>query len=1050
MATATVPRDTQIPYVSGVIERPRLLAQLQAASAHKLTLICAPPGYGKTTIAAQFARSAPISVAWHALEERARDVPNFYYQMIQVLEEFVPGIQRLTTSPGFRPSELAALIADYIREHLASPLIYILDDSHILTGSSPAETFVQTLAELLPAHCHMVLIGRTLPNLPLTEMIARREVIAFGQDQLRFTPEEIRQLATETVGTDLTRDAIDDLAARLEGWPAGTVLALHPLPTDLEQAMLRGGRGPEALFNALAESMLDLQPPDLRDFLLASSTLFRMTPERCSSILELPDSAHWFQEAQRRNLFLSRIGGRLVYHRLFRDFLQNQLSQTNPHLYVSLHLKAARWFEEHDYLDDSFDHYLAAGLIERAAGIAERVADAYFVQGQFETLLAWRASLGRLTAFAPKLLFNCSRVHTDRYDYDEAEIALDEAQRVFEEVNNQIGVTDVYLQRAFIKLQKGETKNAITETMRFVSSTRESSRSLGRALNILGVAHLRLGEARPAVTYLEQALEMHREDGDAHALANVLQDLGVAYLRQGRLYDASACLQEVVALRRSLGSPSTLASALNNLGYYYHLDNNYDQALATFQEGLSIVAKVPNKRVESALLWSLGDVKRDQGAFEEALRLYNGSLGLMGKSEPWMRSAVLVSSSTLRRWQGKIQESVLLAERALSLADAHQLATQKSTAEAALWVARALLNEAEQAETNLETVVADLRSQDGRLKLVWVLALCAHVALLRDDCPAADQYIEQAMQEAEQEGSTQPLVAEIAHSPLLEGHINSQPVRYGGIIRLLKKLKGIQESQQEPIRPIRVDAPDTFNLRVMTLGFDRIERDGQLIAPSEWRSSSAREIFLHLLFNGPFSRERISLAFWPDSPTSQVRSNFHTTLYRARQALGERVIIFQDGLYRINPELDLWCDAHEMENLARQARLMPPRDARTEDLWRRAVSLYHGEFLASMDVDWVIYRRESLLETFIEALNGLGNCARVRHDVREALRAYQRVLEIDPYREDTHRSIMLCYSEQGEKQQILAHFRRLQTLLQDDLGLGPSSETSRLASSLLG
>jgi DNA-binding SARP family transcriptional activator len=59
------------------------------------------------------------------------------------------------------------------------------------------------------------------------------------------------------------------------------------------------------------------------------------------------------------------------------------------------------------------------------------------------------------------------------------------------------------------------------------------------------------------------------------------------------------------------------------------------------------------------------------------------------------------------------------------------------------------------------------------------------------------------------------------------------------------------------------------------------------------------------------------------------------------------------------------------------------------------------------------------------------------------------VLEIDPYREDTHRAIMMCYAQLGEKQQILAHFRRLKTLLYEELGLEPSSETASLANSLL-
>ena len=123
----------------------------------------------------------------------------------------------------------------------------------------------------------------------------------------------------------------------------------------------------------------------------------------------------------------------------------------------------------------------------------------------------------------------------------------------------------------------------------------------------------------------------------------------------------------------------------------------------------------------------------------------------------------------------------------------------------------------------------------------------------------------------------------------------------------------------------------------------------------------------------------------------------------------------------VNPDIDLWCDAQEMETLTQQARLLPSRDARTEDMWRRAVELYQGDFLPSWDAEWVIYRREDLLEAYIEALIGLGNCARARNDLREALATYRRALDADPYREDVHRAIMICYAESGEKKQVLDH-----------------------------
>jgi LuxR family maltose regulon positive regulatory protein len=1045
MLTEAAPRNTQIPFVSGVIERPRLLAQIQAASIHKLILICAPPGFGKTTIAAQFAHHATMPVAWHTLEDRERDIPNLYRRMMSILEECVPGIHPTPAGQIYTSTERAAMITDYLRANTPSGIIYILDDIHLLAGSPPAEAFLQTLVELLPTNCHLILIGRVLPNLPLTEMIARREVVAYGQDALRFTPDEISRLAAETTGTVLSKAEIDKLASRLEGWPAGTVLALNPLPTDLEQMMLSGGRGPEALFNALARSMLDLQPPGLRDFLLASSTFSRMTPELCSTVLELPDSLHWLREAQHRNLFLSSTSGGLVYHRLFRNFLQSQLHSDNLTLFTSLHAKAAHWLEEHDRLDDSFDHYMIAGFTERATTIAERVADAFFAQGHVETLLEWHMRLRDLDLVTPRLLYNCARIYTDRYNYEEAEETLNEAELGFTEIQNENGAANVQLQRAFILLQKGRFRSAISEAAAFMGDPRDTKSLRGRALNIIGVAHIHLGEVKVAVEYLEQALRIHRIDKDAHALANLLQDLGVAYSRQGRLSDASACLQEVVALRRSLGSPGTVAAALNNLGYYYHLGNNYEQALSTFQEGLGIVAAVPNKRVESALLWSMGDVRRDQGAFQESIRLYNRALGLVGNSEPSQRCGVLISSATLRRWENNYQESASLAERALALAETHEIALMVASAKAALWAARGHMGEAAAAQTQLETVIGDLRAQGARLKLVWVYALSAHLTLLLSDRRGADDYIDLALSEARQGGSAQSLVAEIEHSPLLKFHIVTHPDKYRELLVMLKKLQGVHEN----ITNADIGTPKTYSVRIMTLGVERIECDGTPITPTEWRSSAARELFLYLLFNGPESRERLSLAFWPDSPAKQVRSIFHTTLYRARQALGENAILFQDGVYYISPELNLWCDALELENFTRQARLLPLRDARTENLWRKAIDLYHGDFLPGWDVDWALYRRQSLLEAYLEALMGAGNCARARQDFRDAITSFRRVLDMDPFLEDAHRAIMLCFADLGEKHQVLAHFQRMQDLFQEELGLDPSEETLELADDLL-
>jgi DNA-binding SARP family transcriptional activator len=293
-----------------------------------------------------------------------------------------------------------------------------------------------------------------------------------------------------------------------------------------------------------------------------------------------------------------------------------------------------------------------------------------------------------------------------------------------------------------------------------------------------------------------------------------------------------------------------------------------------------------------------------------------------------------------------------------------------------------------------------------------------------------------------------PVVVEVFRSPALSAYVAENARRYEPLVTGLKLLR---EAQFHPSarRRVRPTTRLSYTLRLHTLGEEYVERDGRRIPASEWRATRAREMFLFLLFQGRQARERICLAFWPDSPPSRVRQNFHTTLYRIRRAMGDNVVSFDDNVYMINPDLETWCDAIEMERMTAQARLLPARDARTEDLWRRAVELYQGEFLPSLDADWIMSRREALEQTYMEALYGLGECTRVRGDYRGAISVYKRALGIDPYREDIHRAVLICYAQLGEKKQIQVHLRDMQDLFLQELSVRPSPETFALAATLL-
>lgn len=1052
----------------GLIERPRLLDKLASVLEHRLTLVSAPPGYGKTTLLAQYARRAPCPVVWQSVEERDRDVPNMNTASLLALSTIAPGLLRLQLPEGLPPDDQAAALADALRNETSGHFIYILDDVHLLAQSFAAETWLTTFVARMPPNCHLILSSRILPSLPLAEMIARREVLAVGHQELRFTPPEVHALALQLQGDAPTLDSLQELMVRLEGWPAGVVLALQPLPVDLQRALLSGGDGPEALFDALADAMLAAQLPELRTFLLASSTLMLVTPELCNQALMLPNTSEMLVQAQVRNLFLARVSGGLVYHTLFRNFLQRRMWEQDPLLFRTLHLRAAHWFEQHDQNDSAIDHYLVSERPVDAVRLMERLARAYFAQGKLETLLHWHSELAEIGVIAPLLSFTCARAYTDRYDYEAATAALDEAEDVLTRYGDESRLLEIRLQRAMIHLQSGgfETAAKLAATVaewetglpNYQSGhAAKSARTLispalrGRALRIWGFALVRLGELEKGTELLEQALPMLRDDGDKYALTNLLTDLEIAYTRLGRPDDAAACLREVVGLRRRLGSPAALALSLNNLGFYYHQHSDYRQAADTFSEGLSVLSRTLNRRAEGYLLWSLGDLQRDRGAFSEATRHYERALELSGDKESFLRCSVLISMSILQRWQNNTRGAISRAEEAAKLADEKNLVLEASVARALICVARAQAVPAsysDDALPQLQTIIAEMRG--GETEKVRLMGLCAYVALLNQDRRGAADLLTQALSLAQNVGGLQPLIAEILHTDVLRSFIAGAPRRFPVLDHDLKALREAQADRAPGQRYAnKAIVPTTYNLRVYALGLETIERDGEKISTSSWRATTARELFLYLMLFGPETRERLGVVFWPESSAKRVRNSFHTTLYRIRFALGENVIIHQDERYLINPDIETWCDAREMDDKVTRAKLLSTGDVHTEELWRGAVALYQGPFLLSINAEWAEQRREHYHNAYIEALIGLAGCLRANGDPQAALENLRRADGEDPYREEIHRAMFYCFADLGQKGQIRVHLEQLKARFYRDLAIAPSPETLDLARRLL-
>ncbi len=360
-----------------------MLEILDQALFHRLTLVSAPPGSGKTTIAgawAQSARKHRTAVCWLSLDESVNNPGRFLDYVIGCLEdggiELIPG--SLTDQEGLQ-GRLEHLLVDFTFswKHRTQEVVMVLDDYHLIQDQQ-VHRHLAYLLEHLPEHLHLMLLTRVDPPLGLARLRVVGQLVELRMQHLRFSDLEAGAFLQKASGVQFAEGELAVLNQRTEGWIAGLKMAALALRghEDIAAFVSRYAGSHRLISDYLLEQVLSRQPPEVKSFLLKTSILDRFTAPLCDEVLETQHSAQTIiSQLDRANLFLVPLDDERLwyrYHHLFADFLRLALEQAYPGLSARLHHRASQWYETQGMLLDSLHHALAAGDMELAARIVAR------------------------------------------------------------------------------------------------------------------------------------------------------------------------------------------------------------------------------------------------------------------------------------------------------------------------------------------------------------------------------------------------------------------------------------------------------------------------------------------------------------------------------------------------------------------------------------------------------------------------------------------------------------------------------------------------------
>jgi LuxR family maltose regulon positive regulatory protein len=379
----------------GTVERPRLVRLLSAEPRPPVVSVIAPPGYGKTTLLAQWAASARRRVAWLMLDDLDNDPAMFLSYLAVALDRIEPidsSIRSAIAAPGGRI--LATAVPRLVSEldRWKRPAIIVLDDVHRLREQTCLDA-VTALIDHMPKGFRIAIAGRTEPDLPFGRFRSRGDLLEIGRGLLALDELETGALAHAT-GVELSPDEIRSLTVRTEGWAAGVYLAAAARDGEgVTDRPLDGISGRDRYIAGYLRSEFErgLDDADV-SFLRRTAILEAVEPAVAEAVTELPEAAERLRSLARENLLIAEVdgtSGSYRYHNLLRDFLLAELETHEPATLPELHRRAASWYATTGNIDLAVGHAMAGGDVDGAARLVAMAALPTFYGGHLSTLDGW-------------------------------------------------------------------------------------------------------------------------------------------------------------------------------------------------------------------------------------------------------------------------------------------------------------------------------------------------------------------------------------------------------------------------------------------------------------------------------------------------------------------------------------------------------------------------------------------------------------------------------------------------------------------------------------
>ena len=1056
------------------LSRKRLLEVLSDLLDYRLIIIAAPAGYGKTSLLVDFAHQFEWPVCWFALEPIDRDFTRFLSHFVYAIRQKFPdfgneAITLLENSTGdqLNTDFLITTITNDIFNHITEHFIIVLDDYHLLQTSPKIDQFLSDFIQRADENCHIAVTSRkllTLPDLPL--MVARSQVGGLSAEELAFQHDEILKLFNQTFKRPITSAEAKALARSTEGWITGLLLTSKTLRSGMGAAENVARASGIGLYEYLAQQVLEQQPLEMQDFLLNSSVLEEFDSDMCSAVIgkALDQDADWpglMNQIVQNNLFYIPVREDtfwLRYHHLFRDFLQSSIEKIRPQDAKRIRIELAEFHKKRGDFERVFEIYQYLGNKEAVADLVREIGSGFIAKGKLQKLDEWLREIPEDFISGDAVLLSLrASAEVNRGQIQHGCDLLDDVVDICERKSDNSLLADNLVRRSSARRFLGNYENALEDAERAIKITAKKqklSHLYSEALRTKGITLYQQGRLRDGLTFLEKAIRICQANGKEEDRARILMESGAIYETLGEFDQAEAAYSDALAYWQAIGDSIWQPIILNNLGVLQHSKGDLLNSFYNLEKAMHYSQQTGNQRMEGYALASIGDLYRDLRALNEAEDAYQKALEIALIIEDQflifylktVQARVSVMNDQLKKAQLQIRAAQSIAKKTSSMYEMNKYRLEQGMLY--FW-------QSEYAKA-LEALQlpADFFRDEGHLEDAVRTQFYRFLTIQKAGMLEQSlSILAQILKRINEPKYHLPSMSAANEVQIFLRKLARRKEFADQLTELINALSAFHEKAQKSRLTIRKHAsvvpfaPAQISIR--TFGTIEIYSQNRVLTTADWMTQTSRDLFL-LFLSHPMglTKGEVGLILWPDASSSELKLRFKNAIYRMRHAIGSDVVLFQDNIYMFNRAVDHDYDVQTFISAIKTAR-EEKQDQKKINALSLAVAVYKGEYLPSLDEEWVILDREKYKNMFIRAAEELAELYLKQDEVEKTIQTGELALEQDPYHEPLYRIIMQAYAIRGDRASISRQYEKCRKLLNDGIGLEPSDQTDQLFINLI-